>query len=124
MAASEPAEKLGDRYAIYGEIASGGMASVHFARLVGPVGFSRTVAVKRLHANLREQPEFVKMFLDEARLATRVRHPNVVATIDVPASHHGTLRPERKNSPTLVPPRRANARPMPRLTAKNATTTA
>jgi len=83
VAASEPAEKLGDRYAIYGEIASGGMASVHFARLVGPVGFSRTVAVKRLHANLREQPEFVKMFLDEARLATRVRHPNVVATIDV-----------------------------------------
>jgi serine/threonine protein kinase len=80
---SEPAEKLGDRYAIYGEIASGGMASVHFARLVGGAGFSRTVAVKRLHANLREQPEFVRMFLDEARLATRVRHPNVVATIDV-----------------------------------------
>jgi serine/threonine protein kinase len=83
VGASEPAEKLGDRYAVYGEIASGGMASVHFARLVGPVGFSRTVAVKRLHANLREQPEFVRMFLDEARLATRVRHPNVVATIDV-----------------------------------------
>jgi eukaryotic-like serine/threonine-protein kinase len=83
VGASEPAEKLGDRYAIYGEIASGGMASVHFARLVGPVGFSRTVAVKRLHANLREQEEFVRMFLDEARLATRVRHPNVVATIDV-----------------------------------------
>jgi tRNA A-37 threonylcarbamoyl transferase component Bud32 len=83
VGASEPAEKLGDRYAIYGEIASGGMASVHFARLIGPVGFSRTVAVKRLHANLREQEEFVRMFLDEARLATRVRHPNVVATIDV-----------------------------------------
>jgi serine/threonine protein kinase len=59
------------------------MASVHFARLLGPVGFSRTVAIKRLHANLRVQDEFVRMFLDEARLAARVRHPNVVATIDV-----------------------------------------
>jgi serine/threonine protein kinase len=78
-----PAEKLGERYAIYEEIASGGMASVHFARLVGPVGFSRTVAVKRLHPKLCDQPEFVRMFLDEARLAARVRHPNVVATIDV-----------------------------------------
>jgi serine/threonine protein kinase len=80
---SATAEKLGERYAIYGEIASGGMATVHFARLVGPVGFTRTVAVKRLHSNLRAQPEFVRMFLDEARLAARVRHPNVVATIDV-----------------------------------------
>ncbi len=83
MGAPQPAEKLGERYAIYAEIAQGGMATVHFARLVGPAGFSRTVAVKRLHAKLVDQPEFVRMFLDEARLAARVRHPNVVATIDV-----------------------------------------
>ncbi len=71
------------RYALHGEIASGGMATVHFGRLLGPAGFSRTVAVKRLHAHLAKDPEFVSMFLDEARLAARIRHPNVVPTLDV-----------------------------------------
>src|SRR4051812_17732489 len=73
------------RYALHGEIASGGMATVHFGRLLGPAGFSRTVAVKRLHAHLAKDPEFVSMFLDEARLAARVHHPNVVPTLDVVA---------------------------------------
>jgi serine/threonine-protein kinase len=73
------------RYVLYGEIASGGMASVHFGQIVGPVGFSRPVAIKRLHAHLAKDPEFVTMFLDEARLAARVIHPNVVATLDVVA---------------------------------------
>ncbi len=71
------------RYALHGAIASGGMATVHFGRLLGPVGFSRTVAIKRLHAQFATDPEFVSMFLDEARLAARIRHPNVVATLDV-----------------------------------------
>lgn len=71
------------RYALYGEIAAGGMATVHLARLLGPVGFARTVAIKRLHPHLAKDPDFVAMFLEEARLAARVRHPNVVATLDV-----------------------------------------
>ncbi len=71
------------RYALYGEIAAGGMATVHFGRLVGAVGFSRTVAIKRLHPQFAKDPDFVAMFLDEARLAARVQHPNVVTTIDV-----------------------------------------
>jgi serine/threonine-protein kinase len=61
------------------------MATVHYGRLLGPVGFARTVAIKRLHAQLANDPEFVSMFLDEARLAARVRHPNVVQTLDVVA---------------------------------------
>ena len=73
------------RYVLYDEIASGGMAAVHFGRLSGPVGFSRPVAIKRLHPHLAKDPEFVTMFLDEARLAARVRHPNVVPTLDVVA---------------------------------------
>lgn len=73
------------RYAIYDEIAAGGMATVHLGRLLGPVGFSRTVAIKRLHAHLSKDPEFTSMFLDEARLAARIRHPNVVSTLDVVA---------------------------------------
>ncbi len=73
------------RYALYGEIAAGGMATVHFGRLLGPVGFSRTVAIKRLHPQFAKDPEFVSMFLDEARVAARIQHPNVVATLDVVA---------------------------------------
>ena len=71
------------RYAIHAEIASGGMATVHFGRLVGPIGFSRTVAIKRLHPQFAKDPDFVAMFLDEARLAARIQHPNVVPTLDV-----------------------------------------
>src|ERR1700709_2034653 len=73
------------RYALYGAIAAGGMATVHLGRLLGPVGFSRTVAIKRLHAQFASDPEFVSMFLDEARLAARIRHPHVVPTLDVVA---------------------------------------
>ncbi|HTQ43524.1 MAG TPA: serine/threonine-protein kinase [Polyangiaceae bacterium] len=75
------------RYQVHEPIASGGMAVVHLGRIVGPVGFSRTVAIKRLHPHLATDPEFVAMFLDEARLAARVQHPNVVATLDVVASN-------------------------------------
>ena len=74
------------RYVLYDAIASGGMASVHLARMVGPAGFSRTVAIKRLHPHHARDPEFVSMFLDEARLAARIQHPNVVPTLDVVAS--------------------------------------
>ncbi len=74
------------RYALFSPIAAGGMATVHLGRLLGPVGFARTVAIKRLHAEYARDPEFVSMFLDEARLAARIRHPNVVPTLDVVAT--------------------------------------
>jgi hypothetical protein len=71
------------RYAMYDAIATGGMATVHLGRLIGPVGFSRTVAIKRLHAQFAKDPDFAAMFLDEAKVASRIRHPNVVPVIDV-----------------------------------------
>jgi serine/threonine protein kinase len=74
------------RYALHGAIASGGMATVHLGRLLGAAGFSRTVAIKRLHAQYAQDPQFVMMFVDEARLAGRIRHPNVVPTLDVVAA--------------------------------------
>ena len=46
-----------DRYELYDEIASGGMATVHLGRLVGPAGFGRTVAIKRLHPHLAKEQE-------------------------------------------------------------------
>jgi eukaryotic-like serine/threonine-protein kinase len=77
----------GGRYALAEEIASGGMATVHLGRQMGAGGFARTVAIKRLHERYAKAPEFVAMFLDEARLVARVRHPNVIQTLDVVAEH-------------------------------------
>jgi serine/threonine protein kinase len=79
----EPVERAVGRYIMCDEIAAGGMATVHIGRLLGPVGFARTVAIKRLHAHFAKDPEFVTMLLDEARLTARIRHPNVVSTLDV-----------------------------------------
>jgi serine/threonine-protein kinase len=59
------------------------MATVHLGRLVGDEGFGRTVAIKRLRPHCATDPRIVLAFLDEAWLATRVRHPNVVSTLDV-----------------------------------------
>jgi eukaryotic-like serine/threonine-protein kinase len=72
-----------DRYELWSELASGGMATVYLGRLRGERGFARPVAIKRLHKHIAKDPEFVAAFLDEARLAARVRHPNVVSTLDV-----------------------------------------
>ena len=71
------------RYLLFDEIASGGMATVHLGRLLGAAGFSRTVAIKRMHPQFAKEPEFVSMFINEARLASRIQHPNVVPTLDV-----------------------------------------
>ena len=71
------------RYVLFDEIASGGMATIHIGRLQGEVGFSRPVAIKRLLPQFARDAEFVSMFLEEARLAARIRHPNVVPVLDV-----------------------------------------
>ena len=83
-AVKAPDEYIGP-YAIFDEIAKGGMARVHLGRFAGPEGFSRMVAVKRMHPHLLANPEFKQMFLVEARLAARIRHPNVVPILDVQA---------------------------------------
>ncbi|MCK6534773.1 MAG: serine/threonine protein kinase [Polyangiaceae bacterium] len=81
--------QLVDRYELVAEIASGGMATVFLARLSGVGGFQRMVAIKRLHPHLAGDQEFVDMFLDEARLAAGIHHPNVVSILEVGASPRG-----------------------------------
>jgi len=71
------------RYEILTQLASGGMASVYIARSQGVAGFERLVAIKVLHPHLAYEQEFISMFLDEARLAARIRHMNVVPTLDI-----------------------------------------
>jgi serine/threonine protein kinase len=82
---TRPMQSIG-RYLLFGEIAAGGMATVHLGRMTGAAGFSRTVAIKRLHPTFAKDAEFVAMFLDEGRLAARIRHPNVIPTLDVVAT--------------------------------------
>jgi serine/threonine protein kinase len=77
-----PHETFG-RYVLYAPIANGGMASVHPARLVGAEGFHRLVAAKRLHPRFATDAEFVSMFHDEARIASKIHHLNVVPVLDL-----------------------------------------
>jgi eukaryotic-like serine/threonine-protein kinase len=71
------------RYVLHRPIARGGMATIHLARLEGADGFSRLVAAKRLHPEFTEDKDFVEMFLDEAKIASSIQHPNVVPVLDV-----------------------------------------
>jgi serine/threonine-protein kinase len=71
------------RYQVLCQLAAGGMAGVYVARALAVAGFERLVAVKVLHPHLAHEDEFISMFLDEARLAARIRHPNVVPTLDI-----------------------------------------
>jgi serine/threonine-protein kinase len=85
-----PIARIG-RYALFNQFASGGMATVHFGRLDGAGGFQRVVAIKRLLPQLVQNEDFTQMLLKEARLAARVRNPNVVPTVDVVASKGDVL---------------------------------
>jgi serine/threonine protein kinase len=72
------------RYVLYDVIGGGGMATVHIGRMMGAAGFSRIVAIKRVHPALVDRAaEMTTMLVDEARLASRIAHPNVVTTLDV-----------------------------------------
>ncbi len=82
MDAAAPPRIVG-RYALHEKFAAGGMATIHFGRLLGSAGFSRTVVIKRLREKHAKDPQVVAMLIDEARLAGRIRHPNVVQTLDV-----------------------------------------
>lgn len=71
------------QYELLVRIGKGGMASVYLARVRNAAGFSRLYALKVLHPHLSEQPAFVDMLMDEARIAARLHHPHVVSTVDV-----------------------------------------
>ncbi len=71
------------RYELIHRLGHGGMATVYVGRAMGTAGFERLVAIKVIHPHLANEPEFVEMFLDEARIAAKIHHPNVVETIDL-----------------------------------------
>jgi serine/threonine-protein kinase len=71
------------RYELFATLGGGGMSDVFLAVARGPMGWSKLVVVKLLRASLAEEGAFLAMFLDEARLAARLAHPNVVHTFEV-----------------------------------------
>jgi serine/threonine-protein kinase len=71
------------KYRIIAKLGEGGMAHVFLAVAHGPIGFSRLSVLKVVRPHLAEDPEILQMFLDEARLAGRLNHANVVQTYEV-----------------------------------------
>lgn len=71
------------RYELFFRIGMGGMASVYLGRIGGEVDFERWVAIKQIHEHLAEEEAFRSMFLDEARVAAQMSHPNLVQVTDV-----------------------------------------
>src|SRR5690606_35659581 len=71
------------RYALLRRLAHGGMATVYLGRVSGTAGFEKVVAVKLIHPHLAEEPDFLEMFLDEARIAAKIQHPHVVEILDL-----------------------------------------
>lgn len=82
-AGTPPPELIAGRYVVGESFASGGMGTVHLGRIVGAGGFARVVAIKRLFQGVAGDRAFREMLLEEARLVSRIRHPNVVAALDV-----------------------------------------
>jgi eukaryotic-like serine/threonine-protein kinase len=78
----DPPRQIG-RCELFAPLARGGMATVHLGRWLGEGSFRKIVAVKALHPELARDSEFTAMFLDEARIVARIRHPNVMPTLDV-----------------------------------------
>jgi serine/threonine protein kinase len=73
---------IGGKYQLLARLGQGGMADVFLAVARGPLGFNKLVVLKRLRSN-DEDEQALQMFLDEARLAARLKHPNIVDTYDV-----------------------------------------
>src|SRR5580700_2006174 len=71
------------KYHLVAELARGGMGNVYLAVVQGPGGFSKLLVVKELKPELSDDETYVAMFLDEARLAARLIHPNIVQTNEV-----------------------------------------
>ncbi|MCB9604624.1 MAG: serine/threonine protein kinase [Sandaracinus sp.] len=83
MTPSPSTDDASARFEILTELGSGGMASVHLARARAAGGFQKWVAIKRIHPHLAKEDDFVAMFLDEARIAAQLHHPNVAQVFEL-----------------------------------------
>ena len=70
------------KYQLLRKLATGGMAEVFLAKTDGPMGFEKLLVIKRILPNLAQDPQFIEMFLAEAKLAAQLNHPNLVQLFD------------------------------------------
>ena len=84
-----PAMSLG-RYRLVFELAAGGMGTVYLGVAEGALGFGKLVAIKRIHPHLARRPDLLAMFVDEARIASMITHPNVCSVLDFGQAHDGS----------------------------------
>jgi eukaryotic-like serine/threonine-protein kinase len=87
QAGSLVGERLG-KYDILALLAIGGTAEIYLARIAGEAGFEKYVVVKCLLDHLADDADFVRMFLDEARLGAQLDHSNIVQTLEL-GQHNG-----------------------------------
>ncbi len=78
-----PTPKRIDRYDVLGKIAEGGMAEIFLAKQSGMEGFEKLVVLKCILPALFDDEEFIEMFLDEARIAAKLNHPNIIQIYDL-----------------------------------------
>lgn len=97
-------------YEIIRKLATGGMGEVYLAKQRGPVAFSRDVVLKKLHQGHTEDPEFVRMFLNEAQLAANLNHPNIVHIYDLFEDDGYVIAMEYVRGATVLAALRACAR--------------
>ena len=71
------------KYTLFERIGRGGMAEVYKGRIQGPAGFERVFVVKRILPHLSEEPTFIRMFVEEAKLSARLNHPNIVQIFEL-----------------------------------------
>ena len=83
-----PGDRIG-KYVVRKKLAEGGMAEIFLCASAGPEGFEKDVVIKRIRSFLASDPEFVHMFIAEAKLASRLNHQNVVQIFDF-AKHEDT----------------------------------
>jgi len=81
--AKQMREQQFGKYLLLDRIAVGGMAEIFLARQMGPEGFEKTVVLKRIRPHLGDKKSFVRMFLNEAKLAAQLTHPNIIQIHDL-----------------------------------------
>jgi len=112
----EQGERFG-QYTLLERIAVGGMAEVWKARMRGVEGFQKTVAIKKILPHLTDNAEFVSMFIDEAKLAAQLSHPNIIHIYDlgkIGESYYIAMEyVEGRNLRNLLDAARKRERPMP-----------
>lgn len=75
--------RIDGKYRVITELGRGGMGTAYLAAMTGPAAFRKLAVIKQLHPQLVSEPELVRMFIEEARLAARIDHPHVVQTFEV-----------------------------------------